>query len=544
MLITCSPPPHNAAPDSKSAPEDSINSDTDNSLDDFVNNELAIALALVNQRRLSSLTESQQERVRQLRAEVAPKENNIAAETTNNSQNSSKCKTSRLKPPSIKVRKKEIGATSKDHSQANSTRSSNISTQKNKLREPFNHVSNKENNGVNATEECEQVGSLGKECYQQQENPFKKQQVQTAEQQTTIYTEKKSHQQRQNEDEPTTPTTLLQSDGFRDKIPMPTKQPPQPQLPKHKEYNQQEDIDFIELRTDGKVHPVRNEGTRFHQTEWNEPETPAEGPRLPPPKKHQEAVKRLKQQEPPSHDSDYLQEKDLRHEQAQALINYAQELVIKDFLAWKGGSLSTIPINEHQRKISPQLHWDKATPVHTKVDNESELDNKTSPTQTQAYRFSPIIENLMPHLTPILTPITIVPLRLSPDRRSPKINHTPKSKGTMATNKVSAPPMSDIAIQTDSIDLDDDILSILSAITLPPISDKGLKRPYNQGGNSRLERRNGRAFESRDKKFEERGSFAEVRDRKVGPKKQPSKVKKEKHSMHYKEKKPPSLKVS
>ncbi len=490
---------------------------------------------MANQRPLSSLTESQREKVRQLRAQVAPKENNVATETTNISQ---KSKTSRLKPPSIyKVRKKEMGATSiraKNPSQANLDGSSSNLRKRGKLREPLICVRKRENNGVNAMEKCKQVVPLSKEN-SQQENPFKKQQVQSAEQQESN-TEKKSHQQRQNGKEAT--TFQSRSNGFRDhpsKIPMPTKQPPQLQLPKHIEYDQQEDIDFIQLGTDEKIHPVKNE--KIRHTKWDVPETP-KGPRLPPPKKRQKAVKRLKLHPPPSHDSDYLQEKDfgetkqlINNEQAQALIDYAQELVIKDFLAWKGGSLSAIPINEHQRKLAPRVPWDKTTPAPTNVDYEikrNKLDNKTS--QTQANRFPPIIESLTPHLTPTHTP-TMMSLRLSSVRR----NHEPKSKGTMATNKAPAPPMSDIAIQTDSIDVDDDILTILSAITLPPISD----RLHNQGENSRHEGENG-------KKFEKKGSFTEARNRRVGPRNQPFKDKKD-YSMHYNErneKKPLSLKVS
>lgn len=79
-----------------------------------VNNEVAIALALVNQRPLSSLTEYQREKVRQLRAGVATETNSGSTTKLNDIVTSPTPKPgqitqSKMEPPSVIIQKKEAG---------------------------------------------------------------------------------------------------------------------------------------------------------------------------------------------------------------------------------------------------------------------------------------------------------------------------------------------------------------------------------------------------------------------------------------------------
>lgn len=580
----------------------------ENSLEDFVNNEVAIALALANQKPISSLTPNQQERVRQLRARVTPKETEkLSVTRSTKAKSKQKSSGSRLKLPSVKVKREMDSIPATNEIPPTKSESTNNSKA---TKEPFIQVENVQdrplNGGKQLMKKCEQSEVLNdvhnqqtiskdgrtmqvkkkdmkvdrKDMQQQNVNAINvlyRSDIRQSESKTVTkpllqkHTQlkqhlkppakvKKHHSSTTNIEDYTVPhqkvmnslksgvnpSGLLEEDNMSaSNLMQPGKTGHINKIDKHDNQgtHQNKEINILSIQStqqsripvpvkshvdrnkinfsdisktqDGKIDgeyvqnefEIKGEDTLV---QWEEPlleeytthatyqETGQHSKEKD--STNHEQVQKTEQQnlilhhDAPSSGNHYPEDTPQERgtqlyndKKAHALLNFAQELVIKDFLEWKNGS--TIPHNEQQHDRAPYVNWQRRFPVHQLIQSVeyegSEPEQLYVQSKTQTYtavpqhsmfnQTQPILHEMQDSLFDQSTP------ELSQRARQSK-EYTWQSSNTL----IAAPQMVDTAVQTDSTGSDKASLTQLLPSLLPPI---GQQRPHNQGGHSRPTKR-------------------------------------------------------
>ncbi len=552
---------------------DSSETENSNYLQYDIDDEVAIALALVNQRPLSSLTENQREKVRQLRARVADNSSQSTKkdkEATRTTPTPKSVRNGQAKIPAsspVVAEKKEViakqpveTAITASKSQKMSKKREHISDQKtltkpNKDEVLTNILSGTEPEAALLTKSEQHTNSVhnNDDTNTQCKKALKSKKLTQGVEQAIINTDEKIDNQQsspQNEKKsiqdnssrtvkattkqkqavvrskqqtvPKSQLKLLQ-DGNKqiqkvssNKKQEESNQPKSVALKQAKHLSFKQKNNFIQLKrqtplqeVDSQISPILplpmvtpilqyretndlktdKKDPKLHHIEWEEPATPEEDFSLSfhhPNKIEEQPTTLLPSQ-------DFREEnKELNtDEKAHALINFAQELVIKDFLAWKRGPLNTMPSNGTHVTVQSESSDQQPT---TQKEYEVSESSKSQVSPSSSVKYSPIDtpndQPSTPHFAFVPDKIVMESLSLSPPahRHNFVATHKPKLRGTRAwqsTNNVLPPRTIDTAVQTDSID----DFSLNSVVLLPPVSAKELQRPHNPGGHSRPEKR-------------------------------------------------------